>query len=49
MAQLRYNIVKVRNGCWRLEWGDGSFSEHSTKYGAEKMAFLIESNQANHV
>lgn len=40
----RYRIVKVRNGLWRLEWEDGSFSEHSTSYGAEKMALLLQTS-----
>lgn len=41
--EMRHFIIKIKNGLWRLEWEDGSFSEHSTKYGAEKMAMLIES------
>ena len=38
---MRYTIYKIRNGCWRLEWEDGKYSEHSTKDGAMKMAFLL--------
>jgi hypothetical protein len=37
---MRYRIIKVRNGCWALEWENGSFSEHSTQEGAERMALL---------
>lgn len=44
---MRYYIQKIKNGLWRLEWEDGSYSEHSTRDGAEKMAFQIESLQAN--
>lgn len=35
---MKYIITKIRNGCWRLEWENGSFSEHSTFDGAQKMA-----------
>lgn len=37
---MRYQITKIRNGLWRLEWANGSFSEHSTQDGAERMALL---------
>lgn len=46
--KLRYQINKIRNGCWRLEWEDGSFSEHSTQDGAEKMRMQIETSRASH-
>jgi hypothetical protein len=42
---MRYNIIKIRNGLWRLEWENGSHSEHSTRDGAERMAFQIESQK----
>jgi len=46
--KLRYQINKIRNGCWRLEWEDGSFSEHSTQDGAERMRMQIETSRASH-
>lgn len=36
----RYQMYKVRNGLWRVVWEDGSSSEHSTQYGAEKAVLL---------
>ena len=38
----RYQIIKVRNGCWRLETESGFISEHSTQQGAEKMLLQIQ-------
>jgi len=35
---MRYQIYKVRNGEWKLEWENGRKSTHSTRYGAEAMA-----------
>lgn len=34
---MNYQIIKIRNGLWKLEFENGGFSEHSTKFGAEKM------------
>ncbi len=45
IKEERYFIYKVRNGCWKLEWSDGSFSEHSTQDGAERMVLQIEKNR----
>lgn len=40
---MQHQVVKVRNGLWRVVWENGSHSEHSSREGAEKMAFQIES------
>lgn len=38
---MKYKIIKIKNGSWKLEWEDGSFSEHSDKSGAERMVMTI--------
>ena len=38
MKEMRHRITKIRNGCFRLEWEDGQFSDHSTQDGAVKMS-----------
>jgi len=42
--EMRYSITKIKNGLWRLEWENGSFSEHSTQYGAENMVQSVLKN-----
>lgn len=34
---MKYIIYKLFNGKWRLEWEDGSFSDHQSYYMAERM------------
>lgn len=39
---MRYQIYKVRNGLWVLEWESGVKSQHSSKEGAERMLLQIQ-------
>lgn len=41
---MRYQIIKIRNGLWRLEWEDGVVSEHSMQEGAMNMVLQREHN-----
>lgn len=36
--EMGWRVYKVRNGLWRYEKNDGSYSEHSTQEGAREMA-----------
>lgn len=42
---MEYQITKVRNGYWLLNWESGAKSEHSTKEGAERMIAILESQK----
>lgn len=44
---MKYIIFKIKNGLWRLEWEDGSYSEHSTKDGAVKMVLQLSDKEAS--
>lgn len=42
---MKYRIIKIRNGLWRLEWETGQFSMHSTEKGARAMALQVYNSQ----
>lgn len=43
---MNYEIIKVHNGLWRLEWENGKYSEHSTQDGAQRMVIAIENTRS---
>lgn len=38
---MRYQIIKVRNGLWKLRWENGKETQHSTQQGAEKQVMNV--------